>query len=121
MFVSGGLGDPKVSPGVTLGVADGLLVNIPVLGTDRLTWGATMKDMTRRTVMSDPSTKTVVIGKSVTAFIRGVIEAISLRRDGLWSDFIILEKLRKKVCIKSYQNRHRWAGRVDQGEREKVV
>ena len=34
-FVVCGLGDPKVSPVVTAGVADGLLVNIPVLGIDR--------------------------------------------------------------------------------------
>ena len=33
-FVVCGLGDPKVSPSKD-GVADGLLVNIPVLGMDR--------------------------------------------------------------------------------------
>lgn len=43
MFVSGGLGDPKASP-ANVGVADGLLVNIPVLGTIRLTWGGTVQD-----------------------------------------------------------------------------
>ena len=42
-FVVCGLGDPKVSP-MTVGVADGLLVNIPVLGGDHLTWGATRAD-----------------------------------------------------------------------------
>ncbi len=36
-------------------------------------------------------------------------------------DFIILEKLRKESCINRTDNRHRWTGRVDQGEREKVV
>ena len=41
MFVSVGLGDPKVRP---KGVADGLPVNIPVLGTFRLTWGGTVLD-----------------------------------------------------------------------------
>lgn len=30
-----------------LGVADGLPVNIPVLGDDHLTWGGTMLDKTR--------------------------------------------------------------------------
>lgn len=43
-FVVCGLGDPKVSP-MIVGVADGLLVNIPVLGDIHLTWGATRKDM----------------------------------------------------------------------------
>ncbi len=42
-FVVCGLGDPKVSP-TQVGVADGLLVNIPVLGTHRLTWGGTVMD-----------------------------------------------------------------------------
>ncbi len=42
-FVVCGLGDPKVSP-MIVGVADGLPVNIPVLGTNRLTWGGTMVD-----------------------------------------------------------------------------
>jgi hypothetical protein len=40
-FVVCGLGDPKVRP---IGVADGLLVNIPVLGSIRLTWGGTEQD-----------------------------------------------------------------------------
>jgi hypothetical protein len=40
-FVVCGLGDPKVRP---IGVADGLLVNIPVLGCIRLTWGGTKLD-----------------------------------------------------------------------------
>jgi hypothetical protein len=40
-FVVCGLGDPKVRP---IGVADGLLVNIPVLGNIRLTWGGTELD-----------------------------------------------------------------------------
>ena len=40
-FVVCGLGDPKVRP---IGVADGLLVNIPVLGIIRLTWGGTEQD-----------------------------------------------------------------------------
>ena len=44
MFVSGGLGDPKVSPDLISGVADGLLFNITVLGINRLTWGATVQD-----------------------------------------------------------------------------
>ena len=42
-FVVCGLGDPKVSP-MKVGVADGLLVNIPVLGCGHLTWGATQMD-----------------------------------------------------------------------------
>ena len=55
------------------GVADGLPVNIPVLINDRLTWGVTAEDRMCAAVMLCPSTETVVIGKSVTAFIRGVM------------------------------------------------
>ena len=40
-FVVCGLGDPKARP---IGVADGLLVDIPVLGNIRSTWGVTMVD-----------------------------------------------------------------------------
>ncbi len=39
MFVSGGLGGPKVRP---TGVADGQLVNIPVLVSIHLTKGMTL-------------------------------------------------------------------------------
>lgn len=48
-FVVCGLGDPKVSP-TEVGVADGLLVNIPVLGVFHLTWGGTVLDILRRVV-----------------------------------------------------------------------
>ena len=44
MFVSGGLGDPKVSPELVSGIVDGLLFNITVLGINRLTWEVTMQD-----------------------------------------------------------------------------
>ena len=49
-FVVCGLGDPKVSPVLSAGVADGLLVNIPVLGNIRLTWGGTAMDKLYREV-----------------------------------------------------------------------
>ena len=48
-FVVCGLGDPKVRP---IGVADGLLVNIPVLGNNHLTWGGTELDTLREDVNS---------------------------------------------------------------------
>ena len=51
-FVVCGLGDPKVSP--LCGVADGLLVNIPVLGMYRLTWGGTAMDNTSPDVNFGP-------------------------------------------------------------------
>ena len=43
-FVVCGLGDPKVSLHPRWRVADGLLVNIPVLDKKHFTWGGTMMD-----------------------------------------------------------------------------
>lgn len=43
-FVVCGLGDPKVSHHLRWWVADGLLVNIPVLDKRHFTWGGTMMD-----------------------------------------------------------------------------
>ena len=98
-FVVCGLGDPKVRP---IGVADGLRVNIPVLGCMRLTWGGTMMDNVCPDLKSG--------SKHQDSGDRQIRHCVYSRCDGSaitqvkveMRDFIILEKLRKKYAINSY-------------------
>jgi hypothetical protein len=66
-------------------------------------------------------TKTVVVGKSATAFIRGVIGETMLRQRFLQAISLSWKSFAGRNVLNRTDNRHRWSGRVDQGEREKVV
>ena len=98
-FVVCGLGDPKVRP---IGVADGLQVNIPVLGCMHLTWEGTVMDTVCPEVNSgskhqdsgDRQIRRRVYSRCDRAGVTQVTLAIR--------DFMILEKLRKKYAINSY-------------------
>ena len=86
-----------------MGVADGLLVNIPVLGMNRLTWGVT--------VMDSPCMAVNVISKHLSSLIRQIRSGVYLKCDStgeaqaklVMGEFIILEKLRKEIHVKSYR------------------
>jgi hypothetical protein len=73
-FVVCGLGDPKVSL-VQARVADGLPVNIPVLGEDRLTWGVT--------VLDNFSVAVNATSKRLSSRGRQIRHGVYLRRNGL--------------------------------------
>ena len=70
-FVVCGLGDPKVRP---IGVADGLLVNNPVLGNIRLTWGGTEQD----TMCLEMNSRS----KQQSSFYRQIRRGVYLNGDG---------------------------------------
>lgn len=55
------------------GVADGLLVNIPVLGNNHLTWG--------RTVMDSQSADVKLASKRQSSLDRQIRSGVYLRRD----------------------------------------
>ena len=86
-----------------------------------ITWGVTVVDTLYVAVMQHQSTKTVVLGKSGTAFIRGVI-GLRPARESDRGDFIALEKLRKESSIKSYRQPTQvdWSSRP-RGARERSL
>ena len=103
MFVSGGLGDPKVSPDFMSGIADGLLFNITVLGINRLTWEGTVQDSLCPNVNLG-SNHQDSLGRQVHSGVlsRDVMGLVTFG----WLDaneFSIPEKLRKEIGVKSYR------------------
>ena len=85
-----------------MGVADGLLVNIPVLGVVHLTWGVTVRDRLYEEVNFSSKRQSRILLANLRVRLSEALWDCWLRPT-VTADFCILEKLRKENCIKSYR------------------
>ena len=85
-----------------MGVADGLLVNIPVLGGIHLTWGVTVWDRLCEKMNFSSKRQSRILLANPRVRLSETLWGCWLR-PATTTDFYILEKPRKENIIKSYR------------------